>query len=56
MPAVLLHGLLGSRMAWEPQLAALSDDRTVLAWDAPGYGSAAALTSATFGAYADADP
>jgi len=54
VPAVLLHGLLGSRMAWEPQLAALSDDRTVLAWDAPGYGSAAALTSATFGAYADA--
>lgn len=53
-PAILLHGLLGSRRAWEPQLAALSADRTVLAWDAPGYGSSAGLDEPTLAAYADA--
>lgn len=54
MPVILLHGLLGSRRAWEPQLAALSGDRTVVAWDAPGYGSAAAPAAAGFEVYADA--
>jgi 3-oxoadipate enol-lactonase len=36
---VLLHGLGGSRIAWEPQLAALSADHRVVAWDLPGYGA-----------------
>ncbi len=40
---LLLHGLGGSRISWEPQLAALGADRRVVAWDMPGYGAAAAL-------------
>jgi 3-oxoadipate enol-lactonase len=34
---VLLHGLGGSRISWEPQLAGL-DGRRAVAWDLPGYG------------------
>jgi pimeloyl-ACP methyl ester carboxylesterase len=42
-PLVLLHGLGGSRLSWEPQLAEIGRVRRVLAWDLPGYGAAAAL-------------
>jgi pimeloyl-ACP methyl ester carboxylesterase len=43
---VLLHGfLLDSRM-WRPQLAALSSDFTIIAWDAPGAGESADPPSA----------
>ena len=39
-PVVLfLHGLGGSRTAWEPQLAELSDCCRCVAWDMPGYGA-----------------
>lgn len=43
MPLVLLHGLGGSRLSWEPQLGALplSAERRVLAWELPGYGASA---------------
>ena len=41
---VLLHGLGGSRISWEPQLAAFSAAHRVVAWDLPGYGDAPALT------------
>lgn len=37
-PLVLLHGYVGDRRVWRPQLDALSDEFTVVAWDAPGYG------------------
>ena len=37
---VLLHGLGGSRISWEPQLTGLSSDHLVVAWDLPGYGAA----------------
>jgi pimeloyl-ACP methyl ester carboxylesterase len=37
-PLVLLHGGLGDRRDWEPQLDGLSDELTVVAWDAPGCG------------------
>ena len=51
---VLLHGLGGSRLSWEPQLAGLARHR-VVAWDMPGYGSSAALDGAvTFTTLADA--
>lgn len=40
---LLLHGLGGSRISWEPQLAGLSHARRVVAWDLPGYGAAAPL-------------
>jgi 3-oxoadipate enol-lactonase len=35
---VLLHGLGGSRLSWEPQLSGLADRFRVVAWDMPGYG------------------
>jgi pimeloyl-ACP methyl ester carboxylesterase len=37
-PLVLLHGYVGDRRVWRPQIDALSDEFTVVAWDAPGYG------------------
>jgi pimeloyl-ACP methyl ester carboxylesterase len=39
-PLVLLHGYVGDGpTTWRPQLDALSDEFTVVAWDAPGAGS-----------------
>lgn len=39
-PLVLLHGYLGDGPGtWRPQLDELSDEFTVVAWDAPGAGS-----------------
>jgi 3-oxoadipate enol-lactonase len=38
---LLLHGLGGSRIAWEPQLAGLASRRRAVAWDMPGYGASA---------------
>lgn len=35
---VLLHGFTHDSRAWQPQLDALSDEFTVIAWDAPGAG------------------
>jgi pimeloyl-ACP methyl ester carboxylesterase len=35
---VLLHGFTQDSRIWAPQLAALSDRFTVIAWDAPGAG------------------
>jgi pimeloyl-ACP methyl ester carboxylesterase len=38
-PVVLLHGYVGDgRSTWHPQLQELSDEFTVIAWDAPGAG------------------
>jgi pimeloyl-ACP methyl ester carboxylesterase len=38
-PLVLLHGYVGDGpTTWRPQIDALSDDYTVIAWDAPGAG------------------
>lgn len=38
-PLVLLHGYVGDGTStWHPQLDELSDDYTVVAWDAPGAG------------------
>ncbi len=52
--ALLLHGLGGSRIGWEPQLAALSTTHRVIAWDAPGYGGSDPVAACTFDAYSDA--
>jgi pimeloyl-ACP methyl ester carboxylesterase len=35
---MLLHGYVGDRRTWRRQLDELSDEFTVVAWDAPGYG------------------
>ena len=52
--ALFLHGLGGSRIAWEPQLRALSQNRRAVAWDCPGYGASQPIATPTFDAYADA--
>lgn len=38
VPLVLLHGALGDSRVWRDQLEDLSDEFTVVAWDAPGCG------------------
>ncbi|WP_259315579.1 alpha/beta fold hydrolase [Capillimicrobium parvum] len=55
-PAVVfLHGLGGSRLAWEPQLGAFGVCRRAVAWDQPGYGASAPLEpTTTFAGLADA--
>jgi pimeloyl-ACP methyl ester carboxylesterase len=42
-PLVLLHGIGSCAASWRAQLARLSAERRVLAWDAPGYGDSAPL-------------
>lgn len=52
---VLLHGLGGSRLSWEPQLEGLAGDHRVIAWDMPGYGASRPLeVEVTFTTLADA--
>ncbi len=54
-PIVFLHGLGGSRTAWDAQLADLCDRWRCIAWDLPGYGASRAIdTSVTFAALASA--
>ena len=40
-PLLLLHGFFGDSRVWRPQLEELSEDFTVVAWDAPGCGRSA---------------
>ena len=40
---VLLHGAAADGRMWQPQLAALADEFTVVAWDEPGAGGSADL-------------
>jgi pimeloyl-ACP methyl ester carboxylesterase len=42
-PHVLLHGGAEDGRVWQPQLAALADELTVIAWDEPGAGSSSEL-------------
>jgi pimeloyl-ACP methyl ester carboxylesterase len=37
-PLLLLHGFVGDSRDWRRQLEDLSDEFTVVAWDAPGCG------------------
>lgn len=53
-PVVFLHGLGGSRTAWEPQLEELGERFRCIAWDLPGYGDSAPIEPLTFPAIADA--
>ncbi len=50
---VLLHGLGGSRISWEPQLEGLVGFR-VAAWDMPGYGAGPPLDDVSFSTLAQA--
>lgn len=49
---MFLHGLGGTRTAWEPQLEALSDRWRCVAWDMPGYGASPPVDALTFPAIA----
>jgi 3-oxoadipate enol-lactonase len=52
---VLLHGIGGSRIAWEPQLSSLSAaGYLAAAWDMPGYGASAPPHEWSFDALARA--
>lgn len=53
-PVVLAHGAIADGRMWRPQLDALADEFTVIAWDEPGAGRSADLPS-SFGldGYAD---
>ncbi len=42
-PLVLVHGAAGDCRLWQPQLAALADEFTIVAWDEPGAGRSADL-------------
>lgn len=42
-PLVLVHGAAEDGRVWQPQLAALSDEFTVVAWDEPGAGGSSDL-------------
>ena len=37
-PIVFVHGATSDSRMWQPQLAALTDEFTVVAWDEPGAG------------------
>ena len=47
-PLVLVHGAAEDGRAWRPQLAALAEEFTVIAWDEPGAGGSSDLP-AVFG-------
>lgn len=53
-PVLFLHGLGGTRLAWEPQLEGLADQFRCIAWDLPGYGDSEPLPELTFPAIVDA--
>ncbi|HEX4719911.1 MAG TPA: alpha/beta hydrolase [Thermoleophilaceae bacterium] len=42
-PLVFVHGAAEDSRVWEPQVAALSDEFTVVAWDEPGAGGSSDL-------------
>ncbi len=48
LPILFLHGLGGSRIAWDAQLTELGNDYRCIAWDMPGYGESDPLDPLTF--------
>jgi pimeloyl-ACP methyl ester carboxylesterase len=53
-PVLFLHGLGGTRTAWDPQLEALADEFRCIAWDMPGYGESDPIEPLTWDTIADA--
>jgi 3-oxoadipate enol-lactonase len=51
---VFLHGIGGAARAWRGQLDYFADSYRSLAWDMPGYGGSAALSSVSIASLADA--
>jgi|ERR687898_1230752 pimeloyl-ACP methyl ester carboxylesterase len=53
-PLVLVHGAASDSRIWRPQLAALADELTVVAWDEPGAGRSSDVPAGfTLADYAD---
>jgi pimeloyl-ACP methyl ester carboxylesterase len=53
-PLVLLHGAASDGRLWQPQLAGLADEFTVVAWDEPGAGESSDIpTDFALADYAD---
>lgn len=53
-PLVFLHGIGGAARAWRRQFDAFSDRYRTIAWDMPGYGGSAPLSTVSIAALADA--
>lgn len=53
-PLVFLHGIGGAARAWRGQLDFFEDRYRVIAWDMPGYGGSAPLSTVSIAALADA--
>jgi pimeloyl-ACP methyl ester carboxylesterase len=47
LPLVLLHGVGSNARSFEPLMAALPPSFTIVAWNAPGYGTSTPLATAT---------
>jgi pimeloyl-ACP methyl ester carboxylesterase len=45
-PLVLVHSAAADRRTWQPQLAALAGDFTIVAWDEPGAGASSDVPAA----------
>ncbi len=53
-PVLFLHGLGGTRYAWEPQLDQLADHLRCICWDMPGYGDSDPIEPLSFATIAEA--
>jgi 3-oxoadipate enol-lactonase len=53
-PLMFLHGIGGSARAWHGQVTAFSDRYRAIAWDMPGYGGSAPLTTVSIATLAEA--
>jgi 3-oxoadipate enol-lactonase len=53
-PLLFLHGVGGAARAWRGQTKAFSDRYRAIAWDMPGYGGSAPLTTVSVPTLADA--
>lgn len=53
-PLVFLHGVGGAARAWRGQVEAFGDRYRAMAWDMPGYGGSAPLSSVSITTLADA--
>ncbi|MFL6816071.1 MAG: alpha/beta fold hydrolase, partial [Bradyrhizobium sp.] len=53
-PLVFLHGIGGAARAWRDQIAYFSDRYRTIAWDMPGYGGSASISTVSIATLADA--
>ena len=53
-PLIFLHGIGGAARAWRGQIEAFGKDYRAVAWDMPGYGSSAPISTVTIATLAEA--